>query len=77
MNEGKAMAPLTYIGTPNYYCGGADAVSIAPGEYCSLTGAIVQMEFVAEDFTADTATIQIDLPQGKSVSVDFDLYSMK
>jgi hypothetical protein len=35
---------------------------MAPGEYCSLTGATVQMEFVAEDFTADTAKIQIDLP---------------
>ena len=76
-NGGKTMVPLTYTGIPNYYCGGADAVAIAPGEYCSLTGATVQMEFLAEEFTAGTANIEIDLPQGKQVSVDFDLYSMK
>jgi hypothetical protein len=85
MNGGKAMVPLTYTGLLNYFCGGADAVVIAPGEYCSLTGATVHlslavlrlvMESLAEDFAADTAKIQIDLPQGKQVSVDFDLYSM-
>jgi hypothetical protein len=63
--DGKEpLSTLSNHGEPTYRCdeGG-----------CVLTGAFLRLEFPAEAFTSDTATIQIDPPEGATVSVDFDL----
>jgi hypothetical protein len=76
-SDGKALTPLTYTGDPEYLCGQSDMETIAVGEYCTLTGATVQLEFPADSFTGDSAKIQVVPPGGAPVVVDFDLYSMK
>jgi hypothetical protein len=59
---------FAYNGEPDYICG--DIV-------CTLIGATVQMEFLADTFSADTATVQIDPPEGDQVAVSFDLSSLR
>ena len=44
---------------------------------CILTGAVVSFEYSADAFTSDTATVQIDPPEGDQVVVDFDLTSFR
>jgi len=44
---------------------------------CTLSGAIVTFDYPAGAFTNDTATIQIDPPEGDSVVVEFNLNSLR
>lgn len=72
VSDGKVMSPFIYTGDPNYICGYSDAQAIAPGEYCTLAGASVQLEFLADAFSTDSAIVQIDPPEGDQVKVSFD-----
>jgi hypothetical protein len=66
--EEKPLPPFSYSGEPDYIC----------GEYaCTLIGATVQLEFLAESFSPDPAIVQIDPPQGDQVTVSFDLNSIR
>jgi hypothetical protein len=56
-------------GEPRYTC------SYEGG--CSLSGATVRARFPADAFTSGSATIQVIPPEGDSVSVDFDLGSLR
>ena len=58
------MMPFAYTGAPDYVCGDGG---------CTLIGATVNLEFLADAFSADPATVQIDPPESDPVSVDFDL----
>jgi hypothetical protein len=73
----KVISPFIYTGEPNYICGDSTEQPIALGEYCTLVGATVQLEFLADQFAPDSATIQIDPPEGDQVTVDFDLGSLR
>jgi hypothetical protein len=44
---------------------------------CFLTGAKLEVDFRAESFTSDSATIQVIPPEGDPVSVDFDLIHLR
>jgi hypothetical protein len=55
---------FSYTGEPDYVCGDS---------YCTLIGATVHLEFLADSFSADSATVRIDPPEGETVAVDFDL----
>ena len=44
---------------------------------CILAGAVVTFEYPADAFTSDTATVQIDPPEGDQVVADFDLTSFR
>jgi hypothetical protein len=58
-----------YHGRPNYSC----------GEYgpCILIGATLTYEFPAEAFSADSASITVEPPEGESVTADFDLSRLR
>jgi hypothetical protein len=73
----KVLSPFIYTGEPNYICGDSTEQPIALGEYCTLVGATVQLEFLADQFASDSATIQIDPPEGNQVTVDFDLPALR
>jgi hypothetical protein len=64
LNNGKELAPAAVHGTPDYVCG---------KWYCTLVGATIELEFPAESFALDSATIQVLPPEGDQVSADFDL----
>jgi hypothetical protein len=68
-SEDRKLKPFTSSGQPNYTCSDDGG--------CTLTGATLQFEFLAESFASDSATIQVDLPEGDRVSVDFDLPSLR
>lgn len=55
-------------GEPQYQCS---------DEGCTLTGAIVHIQFPASAFTTEAATVTIDPPEGEQVVVDFDLVSLR
>src|SRR6266568_4244437 len=61
----QTLSPSDYHGHANYSCG-----RYGP---CFLTGATLEFDFPADAFISDSATVQIDPPEGDSVSVDFDL----
>jgi hypothetical protein len=67
-SDDRTLTPFIYSGEPDYVCGDG---------YCSLVGATVQLEFLAEAFSSDSATVQIDPPEGDQVAVDFDLISLR
>jgi hypothetical protein len=77
ISDKKTLVPFKYSGEPNYICGDSDVQALAPGEFCTLVGATVQMEFLADAFAPGDATIQIDPPEGDQVVVDFDLSSFR
>ena len=56
------LTATSVTGEPTYFC----------KEVCTLTGAVVHLEFPAESFASSTATIQVTPPEGKQVSVAFD-----
>jgi hypothetical protein len=60
--------PTTARGEPTYRCDDSS---------CVLSGATLTFEYPAAAFTEDTATIQIDPPEGDPVVVDFDLTSFR
>jgi hypothetical protein len=64
----KPLPDFSYSGEPNYICGDGG---------CTLVGATVQLEFLADAFSRDSATVRIDPPEGDAVSVDFDLSSIR
>jgi hypothetical protein len=68
VSDKKTLSPLKYSGEPDYICGDGG---------CTLVGATVQLEFLADAFATDSATVQIDPPEGDQVVVDFDLYSFR
>jgi hypothetical protein len=65
----KKFTPMTRSGHPNYLC----------SEYggCTLTGATIDMVFPAREFDSDSATVQIDPPEGEQVVVNFNLASLR
>lgn len=68
ISEKKTLPPFKYSGEPDYLCGDGG---------CSLAGATVQLEFLADAFAPGDATIEIDPPEGDQVVVDFDLSSFR
>jgi hypothetical protein len=64
-NGDQPLSNALYHGRPNYSC----------GEYgpCILTGATLTYEFPADAFSADSASIVVDPPEGQPVTADFDL----
>ena len=68
-SEDRILKPFTSSGEPNYLC--------SEDGGCTLTGATMQFEFLAESFASDSATIQVTPPEGDPVSVDFSLNSLR
>jgi hypothetical protein len=68
-NGDKTVEPFSSSGEPDYICSNNGA--------CTLTGATLQFEFLAEDFKSDSATIEVDPPVDDPVAVDFDLASLR
>jgi hypothetical protein len=68
-SEGGKLKHFTSSGEPNYSCSDEGG--------CILIGATLQFEFLAESFASDSATIQVDPPEGDPVSVDFSLNSLR
>jgi hypothetical protein len=68
-NNDKELSPAALRGKPQYNC----------GRYgnCTLTGATIELEFPAESFALDTATIRISPPEGDRVSAEFDLTRLR
>jgi hypothetical protein len=66
----QELAPADNHGHANYVCG-------RYGSPCFLTGATLEFDFHADAFTADTATIQVNPPEGNSISIDFDLTHLR
>lgn len=64
----KPVSPLHSYGRPTYSCGNEGG--------CILTGAAIQLEFAADAF-ADSATVQVDPPEGDPVSVEFNLAALR
>jgi hypothetical protein len=64
----ESLSPFIYTGHPVFFCGDAG---------CTLVGATIKLEFLAESFSSDSARISIDPPEGDFVSVDFDLASLR
>jgi hypothetical protein len=64
-NGGQALSNSVYHGRPKYSC----------GEYgpCILIGATLTFEFPADAFSADSASITVDPPEGEPVAAEFDL----
>jgi hypothetical protein len=65
----KTLEPFSSSGEPDYIC--------SENGGCTLIGATLQFEFAAEDFATDSATIDVNPPEGDAVSVDFDLSSLR
>jgi hypothetical protein len=68
-NGNQALSAAVYHGRPNYTC----------GEYgpCILIGATLTFEFPAEAFSADSASITVEPPEGEDVTADFDLSRLR
>jgi len=56
-------------GEPQYQC--------SEGGGCTLTGAIVYIQFPATAFKSDSAGVEVTPREGDAVSVDFDLSSLR
>jgi len=65
----QALTNSVYHGRPNYTCG-----EHGP---CILIGATLTFEFPADAFSADSASITVDPPEGQSVVADFDLIRLR
>ncbi|MGB8476613.1 MAG: hypothetical protein WCE61_21225 [Candidatus Acidiferrum sp.] len=65
----ESIPPVEASGVPTYVCGRHGG--------CTLTGATLHFDYPADAFTSDSATIQIFPPEGDTVSVDFDLASLR
>jgi hypothetical protein len=65
----KTVRPFTSTGHPNVQCSDQGG--------CDLTGATIELEFLAESFTSSSATVLITPPEGAPVQVDFDLASLR
>jgi hypothetical protein len=67
--DDKTVRPFTSTGHPNVQCSDQGG--------CDLTGATIELEFLAESFTSTSATILITPPEGEPVQVEFDLSSLR
>src|SRR6267378_4262414 len=68
-SEDRELRPFTSSGEPNYLCSGDGG--------CTLTGATIQFEFLADSFASDSATFQVTPPEGDPVSLDFNLTRLR
>src|SRR6202166_3496514 len=68
-NGDQALSNAVYHGRPNYSCG-----DYGP---CILTGATLTFEFPADTFSADSASISVDPPEGEPVTANFDLSRLR
>ena len=68
-NENQELRPLSSSGRPDVLC--------SEDGGCILTGATLQFEFPADAFDSDSATVEVNPPQGDNVSVEFDLASLR
>jgi hypothetical protein len=68
-DDRENLTPLSSNGHPNYLC----------SEYggCTLTGATIDLVFPASAFQSDSATVQIDPPEGQQVIANFNLASLR
>ncbi|PYT71321.1 MAG: hypothetical protein DMG41_32270 [Acidobacteria bacterium] len=67
-NSEGPLSPSASRGHANSSCGRAG---------CALIGATIELEFPATAFASDSATIEVDPPEGDRVSVNFDLSSIR
>jgi hypothetical protein len=67
-DDGNELKPLAFSGHPNYSCS---------ENGCTLTGATIDMMFPASAFESDSATVQIDPPEGQQVLANFNLTSFR
>jgi hypothetical protein len=65
----EEVLPLSFSGEPSVLCSDTGG--------CTLTGATVTLEFPADAFPSDSATVLVTPPEGEAVSVDFDLSSFR
>ena len=68
-NGDQALSNAIFHGRPNYSCG-----DYGP---CILTGATLTFEFPADAFSADSASITVEPPEGEPVTADFDLSRLR
>jgi len=68
-NGDEVLPNSVYHGRPNYSCGESGP--------CILIGATLTFEFPAEAFSADSASITVDPPEGEPVTADFDLVRLR
>jgi hypothetical protein len=68
-NGNQIVSPSLSGGHPLYRCGRFG--------HCRPMGAALELEFPADTFTSDSATIQVLPPEGEPVSVDFDLTRLR
>jgi hypothetical protein len=62
-------SPSDFHGHTTYGCGRHGS--------CIMTGATLELDFPAEAFTSDSATVQVIPPEGDPVSVDFNLIRLR
>ena len=62
------LKPISSSGQPKLSCDDSG---------CTLIGATLEFEFLAEDVPSDSITIQVIPPEGKQVVLDFDLASLR
>jgi hypothetical protein len=67
--DDKTVRPFTSTGHPSVQCSEQGS--------CTLSGATLELEFLAESFTSTSATVLITPPEGAPVQVDFDLTSLR
>jgi hypothetical protein len=67
-NGDESLRPFLYSGHAVYFCGEAG---------CTLVGATIQFEFLAESFNSDSARVSINPPEGDPVAVEFSLTSLR
>ena len=77
VSDKQVLTPFIYSGEPGYVCGPSDLQGLAIGDYCTLVGAVVHLEFLADAFGPDNTTILINPPEGEPVNVAFDLSSLR
>jgi len=68
VSDKKVLSPFIYRGHPDYICGDSG---------CTLTGATVHLEFLADEFAPDSVTIHVDPPEGDPVTVDLNLAAFR
>jgi hypothetical protein len=68
-NGNQAQSSSVYHGSSNYSCGDYGS--------CILTGATLAFEFPADAFSADSASIRVEPPEGEPVTAEFDLERLR
>jgi len=68
-SKDEVLRPVTSSGEPTYSC---------TDDGCTLSGATLQSEFRADVFdSVDSVTVDVTLPEGEPVSVEFDPTSLR